>query len=381
MLQFINMGWTVGAAICPLMIQPFLAPLQTSFDLINASSLKSNDIIITDVGVAVDISMSEVITNDTEFVQVADLLQHSFLSEAGIEGVLPKYKPDVAFVRYAYVSLAPVYLIAVSLFAFIPCVSLSHEKKKLASGLCITDEMPQKTRTHFINVIFIFLSILLLFSFTCGESIMFSMIVPVAFKSWGWSSVKATLISTVILGCCLIGRIVGMLTSAWLKPKIILAVNITLFNMGCMMMLLLQYVPINDFFLWTSFAVLGLGSSSFNPTFMLYLNQHVTLTSRLSSLMLFACNTAWLICPYSGALLLEYVGHLAVFQLMFFIVIISVISSIALLCVSRKLMTMHKVNVDDVIKTEAKIKKINVYIETLSNCKGFSLTELEKLPV
>ena len=256
------------------------------------------------------------------------------------------------------------------MFAFIPYLSsLNCQTNESYKSSSVTTGLSREIRSRFTYVIFIVLSALLLLAFTCGESIMFSTTTHIAIKAWGWSPANAALISTVILSGCLLGRIVSSLLSTWLKPIIILASNVILFNLGCVMMLLSQYVFVSEIFLWTSSVVLGFGSSGFNPTFMLFVNQHVTLTSRLSSLMLFSINTAWLVCPFVSVLLLERVGHRAVFQLMFTAAILSVVMSMALLIVSRKLMIMTRINkpISYSNSTDATVKQGNDFTETSDN--------------
>ena len=121
MLQLVNLGWAVGAVICPLMVQPFLVKLQTTISLMNTSSLEHMDLIVGIEGVTTNENLSDKIVNafivaltgivlgknQSEDIINGTELQHS---EAGIEQVLLKYVPNVALVRYAYISVALIYI-------------------------------------------------------------------------------------------------------------------------------------------------------------------------------------------------------------------------------------------------------------------------------
>jgi MFS family permease len=98
---------------------------------------------------------------------------------------------------------------------------------------------------------------------------------------------------------------------------------------------------VNEAVLWVSLVIIGLGFSTFGPIFMLYFNQYVTLTSRFTSMMFTTAGTAWLIGPYTSALLLEYVSHSAVFHLMMCIAFLAVVTFLALHYIAQKWM-LHK---------------------------------------
>ena len=388
MVQLVNLGWTIGAAICPMVIQPFLIPLHHVLaGLAVTTAIPNGDTVSASVDrIQFDSNATDVF-NTTEFEILSNILEYSYSADAGIEQKLVEEGiPDVSMVRYAYVLLSPLHLVAAGLFVIsaLLCTSSNKSTAKLANNTPQAES--NKTKQNVarpIQVIFLFLSVLLLFSFACSDSIMLSMIVPIAIKSWGWSVGKAGLIPTVILSGSLVGRIVTVFTSTWLKPKIILSINITLFSVGCMMMLISQYVSISDLFMWTSFAVSGLGSSSFGPTFMLYLNQHIALTPGITSLVLISTSAAWLVCPYSSALLLERVGHLAVFQLILFFVIVSIVSFVALSCVSKKLLTAKKIvisdlDVDEVLIKKEKARPIYLAAPSNDNKESHRLTDQDK---
>ena len=323
LLQTLHAFLSLGAAIGPFVIKPFLIELNNN--VVEA---------VTTMGYY---------DNTTWLLQ---LLGNSSASQEIINGsqervVNASYSApmlhDVAKTRYAYLATGVIFLVCglpfIALFVY---DNIRNCRKVKVKGIVDTDtegKMPTVTSTdesqvansHCLNTSFL----LMLLGFTFLQ--VWVEVVPIAYffsfciKQLHWPIFDASHLLSVFFWAHFFGRIAAIPLSAFLRPRTMLMTNLIVTVVAYHMLLLVNLFP---FIMWISAATAGFAVASSYPTMVLWTSEAIPVTGLVGSVMVVGFSVSYLTGPmlvgmlfgsYSPMWMVYILAIVSVLHILFFI--------------------------------------------------------------
>ena len=327
MLQLTYLGYTCGEAVSPVITRLFLVSLDSN-QLNSSSYVLSTD---TNNGTSTispsfeqamltnyDVRLKNHEQNGLGEYHVNTNVSKSVIQNASTvaETVLIE---DIKFVRYAYTTVIPVYVIVALWFLLMVSCDKQLEtaaatKSKLRSTVSSSAE---STQIKSLKLLLLALMALFYLVAIIHEAAILTLITPIAIKSWGWAVQTAALTSSIIMIGYLVGRLLSMFVSAFIDPIIMLAVAIALLLFGTIQLLISQYsTTTNNVVIMSSLVILGLGQSALTAVNLFLVSKYVIITPAISSLYLISISVGWVLASYCGSRIYEAYGRLVVFWIL-----------------------------------------------------------------
>jgi len=258
--QTIHAVWSLFAALGPLIIAPFLVDISRhhSMNDVNESNRSASAFVES--------------YNSSNYLITSMNNEYNDTTESQTYHTVP----DVSMVRYAYIAFGlPGFIPA---FAFIYVHLRKSEPHQLpAQSKPILDHTVPKTKvinnptkrtvettSSFTSAHDRIIIISLMFAFyvfyTSIDNIPRGFLTIFTAKYLGWTTINSTLINTIYSGCLFAGRLVGVPLSAVLRPRTILAVNLSLIVVASFFMLLAEWN--GGVLVWPAAGLLGYGVST-----------------------------------------------------------------------------------------------------------------------
>lgn len=382
MTQLIGMGWTVGAAVSPLVVRCFLVPLSPHPNITNSST---DDVTHTlnDAQHTAAVHLEQDNNNSTGFNELVQQISSVYRLTANtsldlqlglqdINNTLQNFSSadvvDVSLVQYAYLTVIPPYLLVIGLFVIIdwrwrsgdsenswrrsPPNAIADSTLPASDDLNCRDCNENVTCTEHPNsnggqntwhgrwrgrLTFFVCNMAFTFLISLSEAILLNVLTLTAIKAWRWDPRTAAFISTVILAGSNVGKVIVIVASIYIRPFAALTSNLIAYVIGYCLLLACQYVTMGEYAFWLAFVAMGLGGSTIHSSNALYLNDNLPITGRISSAITFVTCVAWIVGPYFGALLLDNVGHMITIYASFAAILGAVICLARLPCLARPL--------------------------------------------
>ena len=320
-LQGLHFIWSVGAALGPVVLQPFMRDdpiVLTSSDTFehNRSSL-----IITESTDATSEETTRVPSHDMQYSRRELIYGYLCIGAIMLFG-------SIIFLLSYFIDQKPVF---------------QNKKNK-------QNEADNKSVVTNSDPFFYLLMTLLSVMFFCSlllELVLTSFVALYAVRSVGWPNHTSALLTSVLWGSGAMGRLISIPLSMHAPPEMMLMINCTLMGTGFSLILLL--VDTYSVVLWIAMILIGFGCATTFPTTLLYAAKYVSVEGKAMSCFL----TIGGLGAVLGPLLVGYLFDVCSEAWLIYISLSSTIIFVILLGASYRIATKHP---KEVIKVSEDMK-------------------------
>ncbi len=290
MMQAIHFGFSLGAAIGPLVAKPFLPDLE----FLNQNCTR----IPEDAG--------------NSSLNHSWIDSHTNVSESNCPDE-EETNAAVEFVRFAYVTVSSLVLIPMGLYvlAFFlgtPSFLAPKPQKQDIKKETSEDQNDHGETDKAFRVKLLVCGFFLFFLYQPIEGSFANFSAVFVVKGLGWSNGHGSLITSLFWAALGIGRGLGIPVAAFLTPARMLVGMLGIMLLGAVLFI---FSPFHDAFVWIAAAVAGMGMAPFFGTAFVWVSQYVHITGRASAVFLVATSVAGIANPYIVGYLMDNVGHMA----------------------------------------------------------------------
>ena len=314
-LQGLHFIWSVGAALGPFVLQPFLLP--DHGDREGTIVTKVADDFETTPSLLNNLTINS--THESYTMTQETNVRIGFIAI----GLILIFGSAIFFASYG-IERKPVFLKKKQ-------VTPAHSPAHSSSDAI---EMSESCR------LYLFIMTILSIMFACSlllELILTSFFPIYAVKRLAWSSRISASLNSVLWGSGALGRLVSIPVSVYISPQSLLLINCTLMSAGFIVILALvdQY----SMLMWVSVALIGFGCATTFPSTLLYAAQFVDIEGRSMSCFL----TVGGIGAVIGPLLVGYLIDVYHANWLIYIGLIATVTFTLLLGVSYMTMLRRKI--------------------------------------
>ena len=292
--------WSLGAAIGPFIIRPFLSELQ--YD-------GHSDAVVNNVSTLIN-------GWNTTHLLDGSIIQHSpdnqLVHHQSPDGdhVNITNISDVMSVRFAYVTIGLIILIfGIPFFAIFLANCFSNRKKSsdesdrsIKDGDETTTKGSPSSSCNPIRAIFLVMLSYFTFLLVYIEGIPIAYYVTFCIKYLDWPVRQASLLMTIFFGAHFSGRVLGVPLSAYLAPRTMLIMNLFLSTTANVLLMFVNFFPA---IMWISAAMAGFGVSSTFPTIILWVSELIQVTGFVSSVLSVGASMGFFTAPLLVGLMFD----------------------------------------------------------------------------
>ncbi len=286
MVQMIQLGFSIGGAVGPLVAKPFLPDLS----FLEKNCTKSAD---NFTNTSRDESMAGEINNASAT---------SYCPER------QEIQDTVAIVRFAYIAISVLFLLPSVLFAV---AFFLGEPSFLTRSLRKSGDAKQDgkelVKNRKFRIKLLTGGFVLFFLYQPVEGSLGVFLAVFVVKGLGWPNGHGSLITSVFWAALCVGRGLGIPAAAFFTPARMLMGILAVTFVGTV---LLMFSPYHDTFVWIGAAVAGTGVAPFFGTAFVWFSQHINVTGRVSAVFHVATAVAGMTQPLLVGYLLDNIGHM-----------------------------------------------------------------------
>ena len=293
-----NCMFSLGTAVAPLITNFFLVPLPRFNE---SSTVLTFDNYTTSVA-----NLTPSIDRETNAVCHYTLRSSNVIVNVTNQDAIQ----DVQIVRYAFVVCGIVYFVSGIIYVLV-CIchklTLSLRRIRNISQVKSLNSCSLSNRLRQAMKLSMYM-VLLFFNGTLLMNIvqLFSTFMQC---DLGWSVDQTARLMTVFYSTLLVGRLMSIPLSFYIKPETILLANLIAQTLGITMLLLTYNSFVGSVLLWTGIGCIGLGISTVIGNVFVWLAKSETLSGMLSALLMLSFYTGVIIGPTLSGISVDYIGY------------------------------------------------------------------------